>query len=526
MTVPAGLKSIHVSVPNLSARQRMSYSIFTLCASLYLLPFMRFLLQWTDEGTLVYGAARIVHGEVFARDFFEVIGPGSFYWLAMFFKLFGVTFVAARICLFLTSLGTGLLMYFLSRRVCRRYKVLPCILLASTYFGMIWPAISHHVDSNFFALLTVACLVLWQDRRQASQLLVAGGAAGATTCFLQPMGILLFIAILVWLWMQCHRRSASMSALYLVLAGYCGVLGIVLIYFLSQGALRDLVCANFLWPSRHYSAVNAVPYAQSILQYYWTNWIMSGVKWLVVMAPVLITPLLFVAALPALLPILGAWYKWGTVRQEILLYCLCGVAVWISEFHRKDIFHVVFGSPLLIILCIHFLAEYRGKVASLVLQTLSISAGCLACFNMFMVLTAHPITTRVGSVAMFRADPVLTFLCEHVARGEEVFVYPYRPMYYFLSGTTNPTRYSILMYDYNTASQFEDAVRALDHRRVRYVVWHTGLEAKGFRSLFPNAKRMRSDELIIEPYLESHYKLVEAEDGVRIMERKSEAHAD
>src|ERR1700723_235710 len=116
-----------------------SYLLFIVCASLYILPFMRLYMLGTDEGTLDYGAVRVVHGQVFARDFFEVIGPGTFYWLAAFFKLFGVSFLTTRICLFLTSLGTALLMYFLSRRVCERYRILPCSLLAGTYFGGLWP---------------------------------------------------------------------------------------------------------------------------------------------------------------------------------------------------------------------------------------------------------------------------------------------------------------------------------------------------------------------------------------------------
>src|ERR1700729_4000054 len=113
---------------------------FALCASLYFFPFMRLLLQTPPEGLLVYGAVRIVHGQVFARDFFEVVGPGTFYWLALFFKLFGVTFAATRICLFVTSLGTALAMYYLSRRICKQYLVLPSVLLAGTYFGSSWPA--------------------------------------------------------------------------------------------------------------------------------------------------------------------------------------------------------------------------------------------------------------------------------------------------------------------------------------------------------------------------------------------------
>ncbi len=93
-----------------------SYLLYTLFACLYILPFMRLYMLGTDEGILDNGAVRIVHGQVFARDFFEVIGPGTFYWLAAFLRLFGISFMATRICLFITSLGTALLMYFLSRR--------------------------------------------------------------------------------------------------------------------------------------------------------------------------------------------------------------------------------------------------------------------------------------------------------------------------------------------------------------------------------------------------------------------------
>jgi Dolichyl-phosphate-mannose-protein mannosyltransferase len=190
--------STHPPAQKTFTRKYTHYSVFILCASMYLLPFMRLLLRGTDEGTLLYGAVRVAHGQVLAHDFFEVMGPGTFYWLAAFFKLFGVTFMATRICIFVMSLGTGLLIYFLSRRICSRFSALPCILLAGTYFSTIWPEVNHHVSSNFFALLSVACIVLWQDKNRES-LLLAGALAGVTTCFLQPKGMLLLLAILLWL---------------------------------------------------------------------------------------------------------------------------------------------------------------------------------------------------------------------------------------------------------------------------------------------------------------------------------------
>lgn len=419
-----------------------SYLLYTLCACLYILPFMRLYMVGTDEGTLDYGAVRVVHGQVFARDFFEVIGPGTFYWLAAFFKLFGISFLATRICLFLSSLGTALLMYFLSRRICARYWILPCIILAGTYFGGLWPAISHHVDSNFFALLAVACLALWQDRHNTSLLVVAGGLAGLTTVFLQPKGILLFCAFLIWLWILHHRGSTPLSSLGTVIGGYLSVIGLVLLYFWSKGAVGSLVYVSVVWPSEHYGGVNSVPYAYNFVSNYWNHFVLARntYGWPVLIAIVLIFPVSLIAALPALLPALGARYRWGLAKPEILLYWLCGGAMWAAELHRKDMTHLIFGSPLLIILCIHFLAEYREAVVGSVLQLLSISAACLAGFNLLCVLlAAHPIATRVGTVKVFKDLPGLKYLEAHVSPGEDIFAYPYCPRYYFLSSTTNPT---------------------------------------------------------------------------------------
>jgi hypothetical protein len=126
----------------------------------------------------------------------------------------------------------------------------------------------------------------------------------------------------------------------------------------------------------------------------------------------------------------------------------------------------------------------------------------------------------VGSVAVFKNVPLLALLDDKVAPGGEIYAYPYSPIYYFLSATTNPTRYGALVYNFNTSSQFEEVIRVLDQRRVRYVVWDTNFEAKTVAAAFPASARMRPREFIIEPYLESHYKVVKEEEGVRLLERK------
>jgi len=511
-----------------SKRGYLPYLLFALCAGAYLFPFMRILLQTPPEGLLVYGAVRIVHGQVFARDFFEVVGPGSFYWLALFFKFFGLTFAATRVCLFVTSLATGLAMYFLSRKLCSQYRLLPCILLAGAYFGTLWPSISHHVDSNCFALLSIVCAIAWQDRPRFGLLFAAGALAAASTCFLQQKGMLLMLALLLWFWMERRRRSTSLSSVWALSAGYASVAAAVLLYFWSRHALWDLVYANAIWPAAHYSAANVVPYASGLVRDCWDHFVVAkvGFRWTIVTASVLMAPFLLVAALPVLLPALAARFIRNEVRPEVLLYWLCGAALWLSEIHRKDIFHLVFGSPLLIILCVYYLQQYRAKAADLALQILAISATCLAAFNLFLALSARPTATRVGSVAGFKNLSGLTALDEKARPGEEVFAYPYCPMYYFLSATTNPTRYGGLLYNFNTPDQFDEVVRVLEQRRVRYVLWDTHLQAKEVAALFPASARISPGALIIEPYLESHYKVVWADANTRLLERKGEGHAD
>jgi 4-amino-4-deoxy-L-arabinose transferase-like glycosyltransferase len=509
-----------------SARRYVPYLIFALCASLYFFPFMRLILRGSDEGILVEGAVRTVHGQLLGRDFLEVVGPGTFYWLALFFKMFGVTFLASRICLFISSLGTALSIYFLSRRVCRSYQLLPCALVFSTYFATFWPEISHHVDSNFFALLAVVCMVLWQDLRKNWLLLAAGALAGATTLILQPKGILLLLAFFVWLWIQHRKRLAALYALVWVAGGCLGVVAAMLGYFWTQGALGDLIYINVVWPSHNYGPTFTVPYAFLMFEYF-KHWVvpMHGINWTVGMAAILFFPFLFVAALPVLVLCLGIGHGIRNMRPEIVLYWLAGSAFWFSEIHRKDIAHLVFGCPLLVLLCIFYLQERRSKSFSLVLQILSITSVCLVSAALFVTLVAPSMTTRVGQVHIAAYDPVLAKIEERVPRGQDIFIYPYAPMYYFLSATTNPTRFSTVCFNFKIGSQFQldEIVRDLDQRKVKYVLWDKSLEGKLAEVLFPSE---HTKQFIIAPYFDSHYKPIWTHDGTLLMERKSGDHGN
>jgi len=154
---------------------------------------------------------------------------------------------------------------------------------------------------------------------------------------------------------------------------------------------------------------------------------------------------------------------------------------------------------------------------------LAVCACSLAALDLATVAAIPPMQTRVGSVAVSGPGgvPVLNFLNEHVKPGEEILSYPFAPVYYFLSSTTNPTPYCGLYYNQASPEQFREVIGILERRQVKYVVWDTALLTRFANDgLMPGSLPSSPDQYIMEPYLQSHYTTVKDENGVLIMERK------
>ena len=320
------------------------------------------------------------------------------------------------------------------------------------------------------------------------------------------------------------RHRASLASLGLVIAGYCWIIGSVVLYFWSEGAFGDLAFATVLHNLHYYGPMNVVPYASGMVENYWNHRAIfsPGMYWTIPFAAVCFVPFLFAAALPAISIVLAVVNRRAMLNPMLMLYGLCGAALWLSEYHRKDISHLVMGSPLLIILCIHFLAEDPRSAAKFALQPLLIGASCLATLNLLLTFYAHPTPTRVGTVAMYRTDPILAYIDEHIKPGAEVFIYPYYPIDYFLTDTVNPSRFTGFAYRYNTTEQFQETVQTLDRRKVPYVVWDTTQFDRMVPEAFPSLPKTSKSEYIIEPYLESHYRVLSEHQGILFMQRKNE----
>src|ERR1017187_8562357 len=87
---------------------------------LYLRLFYNYTTMFPDEGIVLQGAQRILHGQVLYRDFFWFLTPGSFYWMALLFRVFGNSILVVRAALVVYGGIFTVLTYLIARRVCSR----------------------------------------------------------------------------------------------------------------------------------------------------------------------------------------------------------------------------------------------------------------------------------------------------------------------------------------------------------------------------------------------------------------------
>ena len=522
-----------------------SYFLLLIFSLAYLYLFVRVLWRIGDEGTLVYGAQLVAQGALPYREFCEVMGPGSFYWLGLFFKLFGPNIMVARAVLLLTASLTIVLLYWMTRRIYQGpFDLLPSFFYLIISFPL-WPGANHHWDSNLFGLLAVGAFFLWQDRGRWWFIALAGVLAGLTSCFIQQKGLCLIVALSLVVWWNGYRAGEAKSTIAshfgIMLGGYVAVGGLVLLFFYLAGGLPDLIYANLIWPLTRYQNVNRVPYGYGVpvLQYESYRQILQGVFSAPasrVPALLIMPPFWLILCLPFLLLGLGGFSCLNAANRgkifsaAMLPYWAAGLALWISEFHRRDIMHLIYGSPLLLVLLFVTCGYYLENQRLLKSLGVGLITGCLiffGSFNAFMALSANQeIVTRRGILYGFKEDTALKFLIEHTKPGDYAFIYPYYPMYYFLADVKNPTRYSILLYHINTEAQFNEVIQNLKQKLVKYVLWDNLVAGSKLKTWFPQYEHPSEENLHLERFLEDHYEVIAVENGFRILRRREDKHAD
>jgi hypothetical protein len=217
--------------------------------------------------------------------------------------------------------------------------------------------------------------------------------------------------------------------------------------------------------------------------------------------------------LPAILPVIavagGAVFYLRHRIPELAYLALCVVALVASTHPRSDIAHLSYiaALPYVVsgILAYRWLAPRpRAWLAALI----GVWAAVFVWQGQVRANT-RSIQTPVGDV---RADaveaPQITALLAHVHPHQTLFVYPYKPLLYFLTQAQNPTRYSYLAPGMMTTQDADIALSELQAHPPEWVLY-MALDRNEFERVFPAAKGFDPHFPGLENWIQKNYRASE-----------------
>lgn len=160
-----------------------------------------------DESHLLYGAKRVLQGDVIYRDFFEGITPLAFYLFAGLYALAGTTLLTARVGIAaVEAIGCGLL-FHLVRRLASPAEAALAVLAFIALCVPVWPYASAHWISTTLGLAVAAVVTArrWAGSSQWRPFF-AGVLGGVAICVQQQRGA--FLAV----WLPLGLATLALTA--------------------------------------------------------------------------------------------------------------------------------------------------------------------------------------------------------------------------------------------------------------------------------------------------------------------------
>jgi hypothetical protein len=436
-----------------------------------------------DESHFLYGAKRVLEGEVLYRDFFEILTPLGYYLFAGVYWIGGTTLRAARVAIALVEAVGCAVLFQLVRRAAGTVEATLAVLIFAGLCIPAWPYASPHWIATTLGLLVAAVTLAerWQTSTRGRPL-AAGMLAGAAICIQQQRGV--FVA--AWL-----PAALCLLALSLPRDGRWRMLGTELAWSAAGGALVvGVVLGHAVWAASPRLVVDHV-YGYAV-NYYgpafsgqisWAGvlpltqtWREATWLWLLRASPLFLLGdgLLLLARARRL-----------SDRRELERACLWLLAALmaLSIWYLRDFIHVSFVLPFLLVPGASLLYRLRtapvwGRLpAGHHLPTLATWLFALAVAGQGIVNVAHAhavapvrLETAFGVV---RGDALVAELFRavrsHLVRETDgrtlLYSYPDDAWLYLTVPAHDATRFSILLGTAFPAAYVQEAIDAVRARR-------------------------------------------------------------
>jgi len=489
-----------------------------------------------DEGSTAAQAMRIVNGELVYRDFFTVVTPGSYYTVAWLFRMFGESLMVLRWAALVTGLGILLITLTVGRRV-MVWPFAAAAGLLTTVWG--WFMVTPNFYSLEAALLSLVALACYVYGAPSWRWMIAAGiAAGATAMVKQNVGAYTAAGLFITIWASRlfdteadWRGRMKMSGQLIV--GIAVPVMATLLWLVVSGAGPYLYESWIYYPLVKYTERFARPFP-SFLPLAETDPFDLWTK-LAIYLPVVVYPLSFIA--------IGV-LSWRFQRRgdraakneghALLAITLVGILTLLQAWPRADVPHILFGlQPTFILFAYLLFCGWRGlkmipgpQVAiAAVAMIVTLAPAAMLLWKGYKrtdweyqnyivaVRTDRAKGIFTGGLEAQRIDIVTTYIAEHTAPDDPVFVVPWASGFNFLAERSNPTRTDFMLFEDPEA--YPCLLSRLDARPPKYVIYGYTWDV--------DDKHFRDYAAPIDRYIRSRYAIEFSTDGYEIWRRLEEA---
>ena len=482
-----------------------------LCTISYIgwLAASRFVLVMNDEGIYLDGALRVSHGQMPYRDFFSITGPGTFALMAASFRLFGTTLLAARIPVVWDIGIITACLYWLASKLSNSLTAALAAFVYLTFATLVETAVvaNHRWDSGAWAILAATLIVAAAEnavagnpRARFSRAVSFGaGAAAGIAAWCTPPVALAVVAL-----GACLLVYTAVKHLFVPYAsGVAAAFTAGAIWIVSTGTLRAML-DSLLWSSSNYLGANRTWYGSVTDGYASLLRNTSGAN----AANTLLV--LAILTLPATLPLFSAMWLWKRPSMTIVILLTFGFALVVSTYPRWDLNHLTWVSAPFYALAAGLIASSPGRTVAAVRKTLAVImlvVGCV-CTALTIQQRLSEVTraTTLGKIHGRPADlDVLAMVQGRVKPSDTLFVFPYRPLLYFVTGAQNPTRYSFLQPGMFSVKDELEALSELQAHPPRLVLY-SYISPEEYLRIWPASDPRRLRMSGIEEFLRQNYR--------------------
>ncbi|MFC1497402.1 ArnT family glycosyltransferase [Verrucomicrobiota bacterium] len=481
-----------------------------------------------DEGVSVYGAMRILSGDIPYRDFWTIYAPGQFYVLAALFRIFPASLLTGRIFTVFVLLAISFAVYAITNRIQNRKSALLAWILSLVWLSSFRFYCSSVPAALLCSLLSCLFFIRFVSDRKILNILFAGFLAGLATIFRHDLG-LCFIAgqLLVAALFSMRQpdkavikpRKAKYLATFMLIGGFITATIPVLMFFICKVPAKIIINDLLIFPLKVFPEVRSVPYP------------LPGIHTMAFY----FVPLTFVSALFHIVPGMKRGINDATDHKNIglLMLVVTEMLFFTHVTVRSDISHLLPSIiPGIILFAVMsddaYKAITRGTGAGIgrirltiaIIMTVTALLAFLKPFTEQIAYMTDILNSKCYVMKLKRAvgirlrphesvyEDIIRKVQEVVPEGGKIFVGNMRHdripmndiMFYFLSERESVTKYHELHPGLATTEEIQkEIIEEIAQNGVEYVI------LTQFNDLEPNQTSSKGAD-VLDIYIRTHFK--------------------